>query len=162
MGTKRIRVWWGQNRWLRRLNINYCCRKINFQLFIFLIILKQRTTYTPVYEIEMRMLFDLLSNVNCDACYCNHKNHKLYVHIFLYATMYACVAMWRDLVNCTNTPRGNEMDTVRSTLNSSPWIKWPPFRRLYFQKHINSHETARYGEIASAILNFFVCCMEMG
>ena len=24
------------------------------------------------------------------------------------------------------------------------------------------HETARYGEIASAILNFFVCCMEMG
>ena len=62
---------------------------------------------------------------------------RLYVHIFLYATMYACVAMWRDLVNCTNTPRGNEMDTVRSTLNSSPWIKWPPFRRLYFQKHIN-------------------------
>ena len=28
--------------------------------------------------------------------------------------------------------------------------------------HINPHETARYGEIASAILNFFVCCMEMG
>ena len=27
---------------------------------------------------------------------------------------------------------------------------------------INPHETARYGEIASAILNFFVCCMEMG
>ena len=26
----------------------------------------------------------------------------------------------------------------------------------------NPHETARYGEIASAILNFFVCCMEMG
>ena len=31
-------------------------------------------------------------------------------------------------------------------------------------KHVitNPHETARYGEIASAILNFFVCCMEMG
>ena len=28
--------------------------------------------------------------------------------------------------------------------------------------HISPHETARYGEIASAILNFFVCCMEMG
>ena len=27
---------------------------------------------------------------------------------------------------------------------------------------VNPHETARYGEIASAILNFFVCCMEMG
>ena len=26
----------------------------------------------------------------------------------------------------------------------------------------NPHETARYGEIASAILNFFVCCVEMG
>ena len=27
---------------------------------------------------------------------------------------------------------------------------------------INPHETARYGEVASAILKFFVCCMEMG
>ena len=27
---------------------------------------------------------------------------------------------------------------------------------------VNPHETARYGEIASAILNFFVCCVEMG
>ena len=27
---------------------------------------------------------------------------------------------------------------------------------------LNPHETARYGEIASAILNFFVCSMEMG
>ena len=26
----------------------------------------------------------------------------------------------------------------------------------------NPHETARYGEVASAILKFFVCCMEMG
>ena len=25
-----------------------------------------------------------------------------------------------------------------------------------------THETARYGEVASAILKFFVCCMEMG
>ena len=30
------------------------------------------------------------------------------------------------------------------------------------QSYLNPHETARYGEIASAILNFFVCCMEMG
>ena len=29
-------------------------------------------------------------------------------------------------------------------------------------KDLNPHETARYGEIASAILNFFVCCMEIG
>ena len=33
---------------------------------------------------------------------------------------------------------------------------------LFRQQYINPHETARYGEIASAILNFFVCCMEMG
>ena len=30
------------------------------------------------------------------------------------------------------------------------------------ESKFNPHETARYGEIASAILNFFVCCMEMG
>ena len=35
----------------------------------------------------------------------------------------------------------------------STWLWKSPF---------NSHETARYGEIASAILIFFVCCMEMG
>ena len=32
----------------------------------------------------------------------------------------------------------------------------------YVATIFNSHETARYGEIASAISNFFVCCMEMG
>ena len=41
---------------------------------------------------------------------------------------------------------------MQYTAIKSPYIVW----------YLNPHETARYGEIASAILNFFVCCMEMG
>ena len=38
----------------------------------------------------------------------------------------------------------------------------PDICRSCITKHVNPHETARYGEVASAILKFFVCCMEMG
>ena len=40
---------------------------------------------------------------------------------------------------------------------------WDDIKVEYILDEIlNPHETARYGEIASAIFNFFVCCMEMG
>ena len=42
------------------------------------------------------------------------------------------------------------------------WVTKSNTSKEVHMRSIKPHETARYGEIASAILNFFVCCMEMG
>ena len=55
-----------------------------------------------------------------------------------------------DPIQISYTYTRNSKDSLYPSNNDLWW------------RSVNPHETARYGEIASAILNFFVCCMETG
>ena len=74
--------------------------------------------------------------------------------VYLSGCIASTFSLW-PTEDCSNSDRYGPMNGYESTAN---YIIWG----IYYIWSINPHETARYGEIASAILNFFVCCMEMG